>query len=122
MDNSRGGSAMGTQPDRKNFARFLPEVSVSNAERTGKRPSDLAVSNRLQKGRLTGKRSRKLREYVQGKGRQGGLGHAEDALLSRRSGPLRLEQRAGAGAHGRAWRHVRLPHARGLGRTDRARL
>ena len=39
------------------------------------------------------KRCRNLREYVQGKGRHGGSGHAEDALLSRRSGPLRLGQR-----------------------------
>ena len=48
MDDSRGGSAIWAHPDRKNSSRSLPEVSVSNAERIGKRPSDLAVSNRLQ--------------------------------------------------------------------------
>jgi hypothetical protein len=39
---------MWAHPDRKNSSRSLSEVSVSNAERIGKRPPDLAASNLLQ--------------------------------------------------------------------------
>src|ERR687890_522725 len=69
-----------------------------------------------------GKGGRKLRKYLPGTDDQEVLDDGEDTLLPRRQGPLRLEQRAGAGAHGRAWRYGGLPHPRGLRRTGRARL
>src|SRR5215210_2242770 len=69
-----------------------------------------------------GKGCRKLRKYPPGMDDQEVLDDGEDTLLPRRQSPLRLGQRAGAGAHDRAARHDRLPHPRGLGRTDRARL